>query len=66
MPPCLTLLKHHGRQQDEDTVSPQSSAEGSESSNAEPLAPTVPEVKKRALDAHDAEDVPSKKVWTLY
>jgi hypothetical protein len=58
------LPKHRARgRRNEDPVGPQSLVEGSGPSDAESLAPTVPEVKKRALDACDAEDVPGKKVW---
>jgi hypothetical protein len=79
VPPHSRLPKYRAvrasRCQNEDPVVPQSLAEGSEPSDAEPsdaelsdaepLAPTVPGGKKRALDASDAEDVPGKKVRML-
>lgn len=51
--------------QNKDPVAPQSQslAEDLGASDAGPLAPSVPEGKKQALDACDTEDVPGKKVW---
>jgi hypothetical protein len=82
VPPHSRLPKYRAvrasRCQNEDPVVPQSLAEGSqpsdaepsdsdaELSDAEPLAPMVPGGKKRALDTCDAEDgVPGKKVRML-
>jgi hypothetical protein len=54
-----------GGRQNEDPVEPRIPAEGSGPSDADLLTSTVPEAKKRALDASDAEDVPGKKVWVF-